>query len=316
VEPAIVKVRPCVEERRTAMNSTRDCPKWTVVEVSLLIVLACVLLGACTFAQAPEQNEPPSVTVTEPASGASVLANSYIFVSASASGGVPITRVELWMDGELVDTEESSVGGGISPFDVSFDLLVPPGEHTLFVRAVNAAGLMENGPPVEVSGVENPSAGLESTASPVAPIPTNTPVAPASESQEPVEISLLAGESWVPGNTPIVLRFGWETDTREQIADFLSSVELVVSLDGELVPDAGQYWSEIEESGDRDQNGDANYRTMWLYPLGVLTPGTHQVESELRFQRPVTDGFDANGDGVPEEYSGTMPFSLQIVVGE
>lgn len=302
------------------MNRRRGYIKWIVVDVSLLVVLACVLLGACTFPQALGQDEPPSVTITEPASGASVLANSYLYISASASGGNPITRVELWMDGELVGTQESGAAGGISPFEVSFELLVPPGEHTLFVRAVNAAGLMENSAPVNVSAVENPSAGLESTATAVAPIPTNTPVppiaTPTTESHEPVEISLLAREGRVPGNTPIVLRFGWETDTSEQVADFLSSAELVVRLDGELVPDSGQYWNEIEESGDRDQNGDANYQTTWRHSVGVLTPGTHQVESELRFQRPVTDGFDSDGDGVPDEYSGTMPLSLQIVVGE
>ena len=294
------------------MDSTRGCVKCSVVEVTLLIVLACVLLGACAFPQAPGQKEPPSVTVTQPASGTSVLANSNISVSASASGGVPITRVELWMDGELVDTEESSVGGGISPFDVSFELLVPPGEHTLFVRAVNAAGLMENSAPVNVSAVEEllspgPTSTPESMAS---------PAAPTVEPEAPVEVSLLAREGRVAANTPIVLRFGWETDTSEQVADFLSSAELVVRLDGRLLPDGGQYWSDIEETGNRDPNGEANYQTFWRYPVGVLSPGTHQVEAELRFQRPVTDGFDSDGDGAPEEYSGTMSFSLPIVVGE
>ena len=298
------------------MNTRRGHVRWIVVEVSLLVSLACLLLGACTFPQALGQDEPPSVTITEPASGASVVANSYLYISASASGGNPITRVELWMDGELVGTQDSGAAGGISPFDVSFELLVPPGEHTLFVRAVNAAGLMENSSAVNVSAVENPSAGAEATASPSAPMPTNTPAPPATESHEPVEIPLLAREGRVAANTPVVLRFGWETDTSEQVADFLSSAELVVRLDGGLVPDAGEYWSEIKESADRDQNGDANYQTVWLHPVGVLTPGTHHVEAELRFQRPVTDGFDSNADGAPDEYSGTMPFSLPIVVGE
>jgi hypothetical protein len=294
------------------MRRERGSIKWVVVAISLLGLWVCVLAGACGFPQARGQNEPPSVTVTEPASGASVLANSYSYISASASGGVPITRVELWLDGELVDTEESSLAGGISPFDVSFDLLVPQGQHTLVVRAVNAEGLTVDSWPVTVSGVEESlSPGTIST-----PEATVGPVAPTTESQEPVEISLLAREGRVAGNTPVVLRFGWETDTREQVADFLSSAELVVSLDGELVPDAGEYWSEIEESGDRDQNGEANYQTFWLFPVGVLTSGTHQVESELRLQRPVTDGFDSDGDGVPDEYSEPIRFSLQIVVGE
>jgi hypothetical protein len=302
------------------VRKDRCCTRWNVASVALLVLAVCGLQGACTFPQALGQNEPPSVTVAEPASGASVAANSYLYISASASGSSPITRVELWVDGELAGAHDSNSAGGISPFDVSFELLVPPGEHTLFVRAVNAAGLMGNSAPVSVSGVENPGAGLEATPSPLAPTLTNTPAPPtampATATSEPVEISLLAREGRAASNTPIVLRFAWETDTAEQITDFLSSGELVVRLDGELLPDTGQHWGEIQESADRDQNGEANYQTMWLYPLGVLTPGTHQVEAELHFQRPVTDGFDSDGDGAPDEYSATIPFSLQIVVGE
>jgi hypothetical protein len=211
--------------RRTTVNRRRGYTKWTIVDVSLLVVLACVLLGACTFPQALGQNEPPTVTINEPASGASVLANSYLYISASASGASPITRVELWMDGELVGTQESGAAGGISPFDVSFELLVPPGEHTLFVRAVNAAGLMENSVPVNVSAGEESGAGPGATVSPSTPMPSSTPSQPGTEANEPMEVSLLAREGRVAGNTPVVLRFAWETDTAEQVADFLSSAE-------------------------------------------------------------------------------------------
>jgi hypothetical protein len=297
--------------RRSIVRIGHGYAKWIFVPVSLLVVFACVLPGACTFPQGAGQDEPPSVTITEPASGGSVMANSYLYISARAAGGNLITRVELWMDGELVGTQESGTAGGVSPFDVSLELLVPPGEHTLFVRAVNARGLIGNSAPVSVNGVqESPFPGATSTPEVMA-----SPVAPTAEPQEPVEISLLAREGRVAGNTPVVLRFGWETDTAAQTADFLAAAELVVSLDGEPVPDTGQYWSEIEESAARDQNGEANYQTMWLYPLGVLTPGTHQIEAELRFQQPVTDGFDSDGDGALDEYSATMPFSLPIVVG-
>ena len=117
-------------------------------------------------------------------------------------------------------------------------------------------------------------------------------------------------------NTPIVLELGWGTDTSDQIADFLGVVELAVTLDGQPLPNAGDYWSEIEEAGDGDGDGDTDYVTMWRYPVGVLDPGTHRVESEMRLQRPVTDGRDSDGDGVADEYSGTFDFSLQIVVGQ
>jgi hypothetical protein len=298
------------------MRKGRGHIRSIVVPVSLLVVLACVLPGACTFSQGTGQNEPPSVTVTEPATGASVLADSYISVSASASGGVPIARLELWMDGEPVDTEESSAVGGISPFNVSFDLVVPRGQHTLFVRAVNAKGLMENSSPVNVNGVEDPSAREEPL--PPAPTPvqgsTTGPAAATTESHEPVEVSITAQEESVAANTPVVLGVGWIADAVEQIADFLESVELVVTLDGQPLRNTGGHWSEIEEAGDADEDGDVDYLTLWRYPIGVLSPGTHRVESEMRLQRPVTDGCDSDGDGVADEYSGTFDWSLQIVV--
>ena len=153
-----------------------------------------------------------------------------------------------------------------------------------------------------------------------APAPNQTPVgpsaAPTAESGEPLEISLMAQEERVAANTPIFLRLGWITDTPEQVADFLRSLELVVSLDGEVLRDTGNYWSEIEGYGDADQDGDTDYLTQWLYPVGVLAPGTHRVEGEIRLQWPVADGSDSDGDGLLDEFSGPWNFSLQIVVGE
>jgi hypothetical protein len=300
------------------MRKGRGYIQSIVVPVSLLVAFACVLPGACTFPQTRGPNEPPSVTINEPASGASVAANGYLHISASASGSNPITRVELWMDGALVGTQESGVAGGISPFDASFELLVPQGQHTLFVRAVNATGLMENSRPVNVNGVEDPSAGEESSSPGTTPTQEAmaSPVAPPAESHEPVKVSITAQEESVAANTPVVLGVGWITDAVEQIADFLGSVELVVTLDGQLLPNTGDHWSEAEEAGDADEDGDMDYLTLWRYPVGVLSPGTHRVESEMRLQRPVTDGCDSDGDGVADEYSGTFDWSLQIVVGQ
>jgi hypothetical protein len=145
------------------VNRRRGCSRPIVVGLAVLAVLACAALGSCALLyyrlqQARAQNEPPSVTITEPAKGASTLAESYMGVSAMAFGGIPITRAELWVDGELVDTEDTRIEGGISPFYVSFELLVPQGLHTVFVRAVNATGLIGDSWPVNVGGVERAGA--------------------------------------------------------------------------------------------------------------------------------------------------------------
>ena len=186
---------------------------------------------------------------------------------------------------------------------------VCPEETTGYTLVVGAPG----GPyeeRVTIQVVTGPGPALTPTQTPVGPSAT-----PATELGEPVEVSLMAQEERVAANTPIVLRLGWGTDTSEQAADFLRSVELVVSLDGDVLRDSGNYWGEIEGS-DHDQDEDTDYLTLWLYPVGVLTPGTHRVESEMRLQWPVTDGSDSDGDGILDEFSGPWDFSLQIVVGE
>jgi hypothetical protein len=144
--------------------------------------------------------------------------------------------------------------------------------------------------------------------------PARTSAPPTAESGAPVEVSITAQEESVAADTPVVLGVGWIADAVEQIADFLGSVELVVTLDGQPLQNTGDHWSETEEAGDADEDGDMDYLTLWRYPVGVLSPGTHRVESKMRLQRPVTDGCDSDGDGVADEYSGTFDWSLQIVV--
>ncbi|HJX39628.1 MAG TPA: Ig-like domain-containing protein [Anaerolineae bacterium] len=143
------------------MNKRRGCVEWSVITVSVLAALVLVALGVFVVLRIRQQQlktqfEPPSVTITYPASGTSTLAGSYLPVSVTAFGGIPITRVELWVDGEPVDTENSRAPEGVSPFYVSFDLTVSQGLHTLLVRAVNAAGIMGDSWPVNVGGVERP----------------------------------------------------------------------------------------------------------------------------------------------------------------
>ncbi len=99
----------------------------------------------------------------------------------------------------------------------------------------------------------------------------------------PVSVSIFKKDFSVPVNTPLDLTLGWETQTAEQVADFLAAVQLEISLDGEPLKNTADYWGEIEPSGD-------HYVSQWLYPLGVLSPGPHQVEVILSVTEPVSDG--------------------------
>jgi hypothetical protein len=135
------------------------------------------------------------------------------------------------------------------------------------------------------------------------------------ESAEPVMVSLMQGDAWVPTSTPIILTIAWIADTPELVADYLASLDLTITLDSAPLPNVMDHWGEIEEYGDYDEDGDTDYVSRWRYPVGVLSAGEHQVESEFRLQWPVTDGFDLDEDGIPDEYSGSWEYFLQIIVG-
>ncbi len=144
------------------MKKTRRWIKWIAVAVCLLLALWLLLLCPLTFwytrqrEQARAQFAPPTVVVTEPVAGVSVLAGSYVSVVATASGHAPITRAELWVDGELVETEQCEEPEGVSPYYAYFDLLVSEGPQTLFVRAINSAGIIGQSLPVGVVGEPGP----------------------------------------------------------------------------------------------------------------------------------------------------------------
>jgi hypothetical protein len=131
----------------------------------LLILGVLAILGALGYflyqrkEQAQAEFEPPHVLVTKPASGSSAFAGTYLPVSATAFGRSPITRAELWVDGELKETQNSDRPEGISTFYANFSLLMSEGPHMLFVRAVNTAGIIGQSLPVGVFGGPKPGPG-------------------------------------------------------------------------------------------------------------------------------------------------------------
>jgi len=138
--------------------------------------------------------------------------------------------------------------------------------------------------------------------------PTESPV-------EPVTIRLKrAGEERIPAGAPVQLTSGWVTDTEEQLVDFLVAINVTGTLDGQPLPDLNGYWGKIVPY-EGVAGGQGNYISQWLYPLGVLSPGTHTVEIRGTLNRPVTDGYDSNKDGLLDEYSGEIwRFTIRIEV--
>jgi hypothetical protein len=114
----------------------------------IAISTALVLIYSHQKAQAQHALfEPPIVIVAEPES---VPAGSYLTISAAAFGAKPIRHLELWVDGDLKETKVSDPPEGRSPFYADFSLLITEGPHTLFVRAVNTAGVIGQSPSLSV----------------------------------------------------------------------------------------------------------------------------------------------------------------------
>jgi len=139
------------------------CVKAGVALAIVLGALGVIAAGAYVLAgyrqrQIRAQYAPPAVLVTDPAAGAEVPAGSHLVVSSTAVGMRPIVRVELWMDGELQEAQESDRPEGLFPFYADFDLLITSeGPHQLFVRAVDTADVVGQSAMVSVAGVLKPA---------------------------------------------------------------------------------------------------------------------------------------------------------------
>ncbi len=133
---------------------------------------------------------------------------------------------------------------------------------------------------------------------------------PTKPPLEPVTIKLRRdAQERLPAGTPIQLTIGWLTDTQAQVADYLDAINVTGTLDGQPLPDLNGYWGRIEPYT------SGGYVSQWLYPLGVLSPGTHTVEIRGTLSRPVTDGYDTNKDGQLDQYSGEVwRFTILIEV--
>ena len=124
-------------------------------------------------------NQPPSVTLTAPANGATV--SGTISVTANASDDVSVAGVQFKLDGANLGSEDTS-----SPYSVSWNTTtVSNGSHTLTAVARDGPGLTTTTAPVTVT---------VSNGAPNQP-PTVTVTAPAGGSTVSATISVTANAS-------------------------------------------------------------------------------------------------------------------------
>ena len=104
----------------------------------------------------------PAVSITAPASGATV--SGTVTVGATATDAVGVTKVELLVDGRLLDTDTTA------PYTATWDTAAAAnGTHTLLARAYDAAGNIGRSAEVTVTvtgGVEDTTAPTVDLTSP------------------------------------------------------------------------------------------------------------------------------------------------------
>ena len=111
-----------------------------LISLTLCIVLSVAAFGGY-YLLSPRKQAGPLVLIHAPQNGEQLIAGQPATVQAVASDSRKIVRVELWVNGQLLESQSSNVAGGIA----SFPLLAnwqpaSAGAHMILVRAFNTLG--------------------------------------------------------------------------------------------------------------------------------------------------------------------------------
>lgn len=94
----------------------------------------------------------PNIILDTPLAGESFRSGSYIPVVVTAFGQSPISRLELWLDGMLIETVSGENAMDQNPLSTTFDLLMTEGDHMLSARAIDSANLIGQSIPIYING--------------------------------------------------------------------------------------------------------------------------------------------------------------------
>jgi hypothetical protein len=107
------------------------------------------------------------------------------------------------------------------------------------------------------------------------------------------------------------LRWAWLATTEAYTAEFVAASHTIMIIDG--IPYSGfdDLWGPVHYD---DEEGA--YASSWIYPLPALSAGKHTIEATVSLDHALTDGFDGDNDGNPDEYgpgdavNGWLEFNL------
>lgn len=163
----------------------------------ILLALGLFILGGISQ-EKTLRNSPPTVFVNSPVNGERISSGSFVFINLSASGSNPISRVELWLNGNLIDTRiPESALDGLETFFVTDTILVAEGTHIFSARAVDTKGLIGQSEPITI--IADPKQILD-TDSPPPSEPQDGQ--PPETGKELVPIPPLPGSGGIPQPPP------------------------------------------------------------------------------------------------------------------
>jgi hypothetical protein len=103
----------------------------------LVLLIVILVLGGITYMKgsAASQSE---IYFRSPQNGERMGTGQTARIRIFARDEKKITRVEFWADGRMIESQESTIPGGSSPFPLLTEWTPTPGTHTLMARSINS----------------------------------------------------------------------------------------------------------------------------------------------------------------------------------
>jgi hypothetical protein len=168
---------------------------------SLLLLLALVL-ASCGLPGGVSQAKPPSIAITAPADGQQVEQGQEIAIQFTATDGQGVSRVEIGVDGVLLQTALNPSPAADAPFSGQQTwTATTPGSHSVMAVAYNLAGTASSPAVVSITVI----GGRASV--------------PSTQEAGPGESGTIATATWTPivpeSDTPMPLPSPMPTDTAQ-----------------------------------------------------------------------------------------------------
>ena len=168
---------------------------WIWIVIGLLTLAVLFVIGAVFLIFGLPSK--PTITLSSPASGAQLSEGDRTIVRSTSNDANGVVRVDLLVDNSTVHSENVAVPQ--KSFVVEQIWQATPGQHTLAVRAFNAAGA---GSELAIARVEvKPTTPAPATPTPIAPTvvpaPTNVPPGPCANN------AVFLTDITVPDGTPL-----------------------------------------------------------------------------------------------------------------